>query len=374
MAARRPTALPPRRSPRHPSHVPAHPGSRVITIKDVARESRFAPTTVSMVLNDALTKEPTMKPFLLLCPLGLLAWSASLAGTPPPDASGAQSTPPGQASGTQTGARPISPVNQPIVLFNGKDLSSFYTWVRDTRHEDPRRIFNVAMDQGQPVIHITGDGYGGLITKNEYTNYHLIAEYRWGDRKWGDRANAAKDSGILLHGIGPDGGSTVQRNSALDGRGGVGLSPWLASIEFQIIERGVGDLLILGGDDASGKPLDIAVTVETTRKGPADSQAFWFQKGGEPKRIARGADATRVNWVNKDTERTGDRGRFDADSPGQGWTRLEAIMDGNRMTWLVNGVTVMEASNVTPTAGKLQFQTEMAEIYFRRIELHPVKR
>jgi hypothetical protein len=49
-------------------------------------------------------------------------------------------------------------------------------------------------------------------------------------------------------------------------------------------------------------------------------------------------------------------------------------MDGNRMTWLVNGVTVMEASNVTPTAGKLQFQTEMAEIYFRRIELHPVKR
>jgi hypothetical protein len=34
----------------------------------------------------------------------------------------------------------------------------------------------------------------------------------------------------------------------------------------------------------------------------------------------------------------------------------------------------MEASNVTPTAGKLQFQTEQAEIYFRKIELHPLKK
>jgi hypothetical protein len=29
---------------------------------------------------------------------------------------------------------------------------------------------------------------------------------------------------------------------------------------------------------------------------------------------------------------------------------------------------------VTPTAGKLQFQTEQAEIFFRKIELHPIKK
>ena len=55
------------------------------------------------------------------------------------------------ASGSQA-ARAISPQNQPIVLFNGKDLTSFYTWVRDTRHEDPRRIFNVAIRRG-PARH-----------------------------------------------------------------------------------------------------------------------------------------------------------------------------------------------------------------------------
>lgn len=280
--------------------------------------------------------------------------------------------------GAQSGAagQPLSPVNGPIVLFDGKtvtDLSGFDTWVRDTQREDPRKIFNVGMDGEQPVIHITGDGYGGLVTKNAYTNYHLVAEYRWGDRKWGDRANAAKDSGILLHGIGPLGGSTVQKTSPLDGRGGLGLSPWIASLELQIIERGVGDLLVLGGDGPDGKPLDIAATVETVQKGTGP--ALWYQKGGTPKRIARNADATRVNWGGKDPDPPAGaaRGRSDADSPGNGWTRVEAIMDGNKMTYLINGVTVMEGTNVTPTAGKLQFQTEMAEIYFRNLVLNPLK-
>jgi hypothetical protein len=266
------------------------------------------------------------------------------------------------ASGSQA-ARAISPQNQPVVLFNGKDLTSFYTWVRDTRHDDPRRIFNVASDEGQPVIHITGDGYGGLITRNEYTNYHLVAEYRWGDRTWGDRATSARDSGILVHGIGPDGGSTVQRVA--------GVSPWLTSVEFQIIEGGVGDLLVLAGNDANEQPLDIGATVDVVDRGGR----VWWQKGGEPRRITRGFN--RVNWLNKDPNLKsglGTRGANDVDTPGKGWTRLECIADGDRLTFIVNGVVVMEASNVTPTAGKLQFQTEQAEIYFRKIELHPLKK
>src|SRR5436190_21438890 len=75
---------------------------------------------------------------------------------------------------------PISPKNKPIVLFNGKDLKPFHTWLRDTQHVDPRHVFNVEKDQGTPVIHITGDGYGGLVTKDEYTNIHIIDEYRCG--------------------------------------------------------------------------------------------------------------------------------------------------------------------------------------------------
>ena len=39
----------------------------------------------------------------------------------------------------------------------------------------------------------------------------------------------------------------------------------------------------------------------------------------------------------------------------------------------MNGQVVNKATNVSPTAGKLMFQTEGAEIYFRKIELHPLK-
>ena len=180
---------------------------------------------------------------------------------------------------------PISPKDQPIVLFNGKDLKPFHTWMRDTQLADPRHIFNVATDQGRPVIYITGDGYGGLVTNDEYTNYHLIAEYRWGEKTYGDRLTAARDNGILIHGQGPDGGSLVQ---VVDG-----FSPWLTSIECQIEEGAVGDLLVLGGEK-DGKPIDIGATVaiemrEGRGPGATRVQRPVWKKGGEPRRFVRGA-------------------------------------------------------------------------------------
>ena len=269
---------------------------------------------------------------------------------------------------------PISPKDKPIVLFNGKDLKPFHTWMRDTQHADPRKIFNVATDQGAPAIYITGDGYGGLVTNDEYTNYHLIAEYRWGQKTYGDRLTAARDSGILFHGQGPDGGSRVQ---VVDG-----FSPWLTSIEFQIEEGAVGDLLVLGGDK-DGKPIDIGATVEIEMRegrggrGTRVQRPVW-KKGGQPQRFVLGAPgANRANAFYRDLDlvrTTGSRGANDPDTPGQGWTRVEIIADGDKLTHIVNGITVLEATQVTPTSGRLQFQTEQAEIYFRRIELLPLKK
>jgi hypothetical protein len=272
-------------------------------------------------------------------------------------------------------AGPISPKDAPIVLFNGKDLKMFRTWMRDTRHEDPRRVFNVAKDGDIPVIHITGDGYGGLITNDEFTNYHLIAEYRWGDKTWGDRLNAPRDNGILLHGIGPDGGSVVQ---VVDG-----LSPWLASYEFQIEEGTTGDLIILGGDK-DGKPLDITATSEVEVREPMTEtnntrvkQHVW-KRGGVPLRFGRGTtNGNRVAFVSRDLmmPRTlGNRGANDLDTPGKGWTRVEVLADGNTLTYIVNGTTVMEATGLSVTAGRIQIQTEQAEIFYRRIELLPLKK
>ena len=48
-----------------------------------------------------------------------------------------------------------------IRLFDGKSLDACYTFLKDTKYEDPRNVFRVT-DQ---MLHITGDGLGGLVTK-----------------------------------------------------------------------------------------------------------------------------------------------------------------------------------------------------------------
>ncbi len=37
------------------------------------------------------------------------------------------------------------------------------------------------------------------MTREEFSNYRLVAEFRWGLLTWGERRNHTKDSGILLH-------------------------------------------------------------------------------------------------------------------------------------------------------------------------------
>jgi hypothetical protein len=72
-----------------------------------------------------------------------------------------------------------------ISLFNGKDLSSFYTWLPKYGHKDPDKVFTVVNDvDGAPAIRISGQHYGGLITRKEYSNYKLVAEFRWGSKTW----------------------------------------------------------------------------------------------------------------------------------------------------------------------------------------------
>ncbi len=71
-----------------------------------------------------------------------------------------------------------------------------------------------------------------------YRDYHLIVEYKWGKRT--DGGKFVRNSGILLHATGPDGGA-----------GGT----WMSSIECQLAQGCVGDLIpIRGKDEAGGRP------------------------------------------------------------------------------------------------------------------------
>lgn len=246
----------------------------------------------------------------------------------------------------------ISPTNEPIVLFDGKSLGDTYTWLQATQREDPKQVFRV--DDG--LLHVTGDGFGSLITNKAYRDYHLVLEYRWGEKTWPDRENAARDSGLLIHSNGADGGYH-----------GI----WKPSIEVQIIEGGVGDFILVSGNDDAGKPIPLSLTAHVTHD--RDDEVVWSESGtkttyGDP-------EPPRINWYGRDPDWAdvkGFRGAKDVESPGQEWTRIDVFADGDRITTFVNGVKVNEATNVFPTAGQIQLQTELAELFFRRWELYPL--
>ncbi|HSD30086.1 MAG TPA: DUF1080 domain-containing protein [Vicinamibacteria bacterium] len=259
------------------------------------------------------------------------------------------------ASAAETTVRP----DRTIHLFDGRSLAPFYTWLVDDHREDPLRVFTV-VDQvdGAPAIRISGERWGGLVTREAYRDYRLVVEFRWGLATWGQRKDAARDSGILIHGQGPDG------NSGADGNGA-----WMRSVEAQIIEGGVGDIILVGGFEDRGPRLTPHLTTRVRQD--RDGEAV-FDPKGESREFGGG----RINWFGRDVDwedRLGFRGDQDVESPYGAWTRLEVIADGDRATIVVNGKVVNEAAGSTLTEGRILVQSEGAEIYFRRIDLEPLK-
>lgn len=248
---------------------------------------------------------------------------------------------------------------QTIRLFDGRSLAPFYTWLVDTHREDPLPVFTV-VDQvdGAPAIRISGERWGGLVTRERYRDYRLVVEFRWGLATWGDRRDAARDSGVLVHGQGPDG------NTGADGNGA-----WMRAVEAQVIEGGVGDFILVAGFDGGGQRLTPRITA---RAGKDRDGEPVFDPKGEPREFEGG----RINWFGRDpdwADRLGFRGRHDLESPLGGWTRLEVIADGDRVTNIVNGTVVNEGTRSSLTEGRIIIQSEGAEIYFRRIDLLPTR-
>jgi hypothetical protein len=243
-----------------------------------------------------------------------------------------------------------------ISLFNGKDLSSFYSWLPKYGHSDPDGVFTVVDNvDGAPAIRISGQHYGGLITKAEYADYKLIAEFKWGSETWHPRKDRARDAGILLHCRGEDG----NRSKTFD-------SPWLRSVEYQIIEGGTGDIILVSGfdrgvDEIRSPKLTVSVLPE---------QRVWDPKG-TPTDFTNG----RLDWQYRDPgwkDVLGFRGGKDVEKPVGEWNLVEVIAEGGDFTYFLNGVKVNEGKNGSFKEGKLLFQSEGAELFFRRIELQPI--
>jgi len=210
-----------------------------------------------------------------------------------------------------------------VHLLNGKDLSSFYSFLTDFGIDsDPNKVFTLT----NGLLRISGQHYGYLATKNEYSNYRLVAEFKWGELTWSPRKLNARDSGMLVHGGGKD-------------------QVWPTSIECQLIEGGTGDILVVNG---------AYLTVDGLTKGPKTER---FDRPG------------RNPWKDE----LGFRGPNEIEKPHGQWNTIEILCKGDKMRIEVNGHKTLEGTNAIPTAGKIVVQSEGAEVFFRRLDLYPLK-
>ncbi len=199
---------------------------------------------------------------------------------------------------------------KPILLFNGKDLTGWTVFVNlkekgynpDSR---PDRVFLV--EDG--VIHVSGERFGCLTTVEEFENYRLKLEFRWGEKRWAPREKDRRDSGVLLHCVGPD-------------------KIWTKSIECQIQEHDCGDFWLVSG-----------TTIE----------------------------------INGKVEKNMRKKTKDAEKPNGEWNTIEVVCDGDKITNIVNGVVVNEGTKASVTKGRILLQSEGAEVFFRNVELTPHK-
>lgn len=233
-------------------------------------------------------------------------------------------------------------------LFNGKNLDNWYTFLKDQgKNNDPKQVFTIQDN----MIKISGEEWGCITTTKEYKNYRIAVEFKWGGETHGTRADKARDGGLLVHSKGEDGGYS-----------GI----WMHSIEVQIIEGGTGDFIVVG--DGSDK-YEISSPVAKEMQG----SSHVFEPGGELVTINKG----RINWWGRAPEWDDVidfRGSKDVEKPVGEWNLLEAIVVGDDVTVFLNGILVNHATNVKPKKGRIQIQSEGAEMWVRKAELTSLKK
>jgi Domain of Unknown Function (DUF1080) len=222
----------------------------------------------------------------------------------------------------------IPPHNKPVVLFDGKDLNNFDTFLKTKGlNSDPNHVFQV--ENG--VLHVSGKEMGYVITKQSFHDYYLRAEFKWGEGTYGEREGKARDSGILFNIQGPQ-------------------KVWPRSIEFQITEGGTGDFWMTDGAALTGRdgkrvtgPPGAAMKIDHFGKGPSQNVVGFRDPIG------------------------------DLEKPHGEWNVLELVTHGNDVKQYVNGKLANEGTDPFPSEGKILFQSEGSEVYFRNMKLYPLK-
>ena len=262
-------------------------------------------------------------------------------------------------------------------LFNGKDLTGWDTEMMNIpdpawdvpgltrgadglyheplgKNRDPLHVFTVTNMDGGPVIHVSGQGFGVMMTTATYTNVHVHVEIKWGDRRWSKKSNSPWDTGLLYF---------------CHSEAGLADRTWPRSLEFQICQNEFGDLYALGAQVIV--PASQAMCKTWSNTGQFVEKTLWRY------------DPTGTNALFVQKAPIGNHcvHLVDAEKPKGEWNTLDLITFNGNSIHVVNGQVVMRLYNATRldgpapapiTSGKISLQTEGGECFFRNVEVQPI--
>jgi hypothetical protein len=134
-------------------------------------------------------------------------------------------------------------------LFNGTDFTGWQRYLGSPMpgaaplglENDPDGVFRMEMIEGEPAIHISGQVWGSLISIEDYGDFELTGEFKWGTRSW-PPLNFL-DSGLMYLSHGPY-GAVNAGGMPLSSPSGSGA--FMVSMELQISPGDVGGIYDLG--------------------------------------------------------------------------------------------------------------------------------
>ncbi len=231
-------------------------------------------------------------------------------------------------------------------LFNGKDLKGWDIFIGSPvkgfeqlkEQAKPESVYSIVEIEGTKVIHISGEVNASLASKKEFSNYHLRLEFKWGEKVY-DRRN----SGLLYHSF---------------GEFGAAFGTWMTNIEHQLMHEHLGDTYLMNN-----------TSCETQAFKNAEGN-FQFKKGGNTERF--GEEFSGRN-ITKES---------DAEKPLGEWNTVDLYCFGTSSIHVVNGKVVMINTNnskiengkfIPLDKGKIQIQSEGAELFVRKVEIETIK-
>jgi hypothetical protein len=230
-------------------------------------------------------------------------------------------------------------------LLNGRNLSGWYTFLQmHGKNSDPDHVITIedgtihlykSAPEGSRVV------MGYIASEQEYSDYHVRFQYRWGEKKFQPRYALKRDAGFYYHITGPD-------------------AVWPRSLQFQVEQTNVGDLITLHG-------MQLGTWTDPGTRNNDQPTFLPPERGGQP----RDMGGKGISYQKRLAE----------DLEVDGWNTVEVISQGDSTVHRLNGHEVNRGRGirfVDPekggpakpiSRGRIALEIEAAELFFRNVEI-----